>query len=47
MLLPPLELLFRVFFLESDVEGFLENLGHVLLSILDTENFGESLELVP
>ena len=44
--LPPLELLFRVLFLEGDVEGLLENIRHVFLNILDTENFGESLELV-
>ena len=37
---------FSGFFLEGDVEGLLENIRHVFLSILDTENFGQSLEPV-
>ena len=41
-----LELFLRVFLVEGDVEGRLENIRHVLLSIFDAENFGESLELI-
>ncbi len=43
---PPLELPLRVVLLEGDVEGLRKNLGHMFLSILDANDFRESLELV-
>ena len=43
---PAFELLLGVLFLEGDVESFLDNLGHVLLSVLDTQDFGQPFELV-
>ncbi len=42
----PLELPLRVLFLERDVDSLLENLSHVLQRILDSEHFGQSLELL-
>ena len=44
--LPPLELPLWVFFLEGDVESLLQDLRHMLLSILDAHDFGQSLELL-
>ncbi len=37
---------FSGLFSRGRCRGFLENLGHVFLSILDAEHFGKSLELV-
>jgi len=45
-LLAPLEFLLRVFLVERDVERLPDDLRHVLLGVLDTENFGQAFELV-
>ena len=45
-LLSPFELLLRVFLFERDIQGLLENLGHLLLSVLNTQDFRQSFELI-
>jgi len=44
--LTALELLLGVLFLEGDVESFLDNLRHVLLRVLDTQDLRQTIELV-
>ena len=43
--LPPFELPLWIFFVEGNVQSLLQDLRHMLLSILHTHDFGQSLEL--